>query len=34
MSMKVLAIDSSGLVAGVALTEDNVLRAEFTVNDK
>ena len=34
MSMKVLAIDSSGLVASVALAEDEVLRAEFTINDK
>ena len=32
--MKVLAIDTSGLVASVALTEDDVLRAEFTTNDK
>lgn len=32
--MKILAIDSSGMVASVALVEDNVLRAEFTVNDK
>lgn len=32
--MKVLAIDTSGLVAGVALVEDDVLRAEFTTNDK
>ncbi len=32
--MKILAIDSSGMVASVALAEDNVLRAEFTVNDK
>ncbi|MDE6516719.1 MAG: tRNA (adenosine(37)-N6)-threonylcarbamoyltransferase complex dimerization subunit type 1 TsaB [Acetatifactor sp.] len=32
--MKVLAIDTSGLVASVALVEDDVLRAEFTTNDK
>lgn len=32
--MKILAIDTSGLVAGVALAEDDVLRAEFTLNDK
>lgn len=32
--MKILAIDSSGMVASVALVEDNVLRAEFTVNNK
>ena len=33
-SMRVLAIDTSGLVASVALVEDDVLRAEFTTNDK
>ena len=32
--MRVLAIDTSGLVASVALVEDDVLRAEFTTNDK
>lgn len=32
--MKILAIDTSGLVASVALVEDDVLRAEFTTNDK
>lgn len=32
--MKILAIDSSGLVASVAVTEDGVLRSEFTVNYK
>lgn len=32
--MKVLAIDTSGLVASVALAEDDVLRAEFIMNDK
>lgn len=32
--MKVLAIDSSGMVASVALAENDVLRAEFIINDK
>lgn len=32
--MKILAIDSSGLVASVALVEDDVLRAEYVINDK
>lgn len=32
--MKVLAIDSSGLVASVAVAEDDTLAAEFTVNYK
>ena len=32
--MKILGIDTSGLVASVALVEDDVLRAEFTTNDK
>lgn len=32
--MKILAIDTSGLVASVALVENDVLRAEFTTNDK
>lgn len=32
--MKVLAIDASGLVASVALAEDDVLRAEFILNDR
>ncbi|MDE5747140.1 MAG: tRNA (adenosine(37)-N6)-threonylcarbamoyltransferase complex dimerization subunit type 1 TsaB [Acetatifactor sp.] len=32
--MKVLAIDTSGLVASVALAEGDELRAEFTTNDK
>ena len=32
--MKVLALDSSGLVASVALVEDNNLLAEYTVNYK
>ena len=32
--MKILAIDSSGLVASVAVLEDDVLLAEYTVNYK
>ncbi len=32
--MKVLALDTSGLVASVALAEGDELRAEFTTNDK
>ncbi len=32
--MKILGIDSSGLVASVALTEDGVLLGEFTTNFK
>ena len=32
--MKILAVDSSGLVAGVALLEDEILTAEYTVNYK
>ena len=32
--MKVLALDSSGLVASAALVEDDVLLAEYTTNDK
>ena len=32
--MKILAVEASGSVAGVALTEDNILRAEFTLNYK
>ncbi len=32
--MKVLGIDSSGLVASVAVVEEDKLTAEFTVNDK
>lgn len=32
--MKILAIDSSGLVAGVAVMEDDVLLAEYTTNYK
>lgn len=32
--MKVLAIDSSGLVASVAIVEDDVLLAEYTIHHK
>lgn len=32
--MRILALDSSGLVASVALVEDDVLLAEYTVNYK
>ena len=32
--MKILGIDSSGLVAGVAVTEDDNLLGEFTINYK
>ena len=32
--MKILGMDSSGLVAGVAVTEDNVLLAEYTTDYK
>ena len=32
--MKILAIEASGSAASVALTEDNVLKAEFTLNHK
>lgn len=32
--MKIAAIDSSGLVASVAIVEDDVLIAEYTTNDK
>ncbi|MCD8036535.1 MAG: tRNA (adenosine(37)-N6)-threonylcarbamoyltransferase complex dimerization subunit type 1 TsaB [Clostridiales bacterium] len=32
--MKILAIEASGAVASAALVEDNVLRAEFTLNYK
>ena len=32
--MKILGIDSSGLVASVALIEDEILKAEYTVNNK
>jgi tRNA threonylcarbamoyladenosine biosynthesis protein TsaB len=32
--MKILALDSSGLVASVAITEEDVLLAEYTINYK
>ena len=32
--MKILGIDSSGLVASAAVTVDGLLVAEFTVNNK
>ncbi len=32
--MKILALDSSGLVAGVAVIEDDILLGEYTVNYK
>lgn len=32
--MKILGIDSSGMVASAAITADNILVAEFTVNNK
>ena len=32
--MKILGLDSSGLVAGVAVVEDDVLLAEYTTNYK
>lgn len=32
--MKILSIDSSGLVAGVALMSDNVLVGEYTIHNK
>ncbi len=32
--MKILAVDSSGLVASVAVVEDDVLLAEYTMNHK
>ncbi|MCR5792214.1 MAG: tRNA (adenosine(37)-N6)-threonylcarbamoyltransferase complex dimerization subunit type 1 TsaB [Lachnospiraceae bacterium] len=32
--MKILAVDSSGLVASVAIVEDDVLKAEYTTNFK
>ena len=30
--MRVLALDSSGIVASVAVVEDDILVAEYTVN--
>jgi len=32
--MKLLAIDSSGLVASAAIVEDDIMRAEYTINYK
>lgn len=32
--MKILAMDSSGLVASAAIIEDNIMRAEYTMNYK
>ena len=32
--MKILAIDSSGLVASVAVVEDDNMLAEYTINYK
>ncbi len=32
--MKILALDSSGLVAGIAVAEDDTLIGEYTVNYK
>lgn len=32
--MKILGIEASGLTASVALIEDNLLKAEFTINNK
>ncbi len=32
--MKILALDSSGIVASVAVVEDDTLVAEYTVNYK
>ena len=32
--MKILAIESSALVASAAIVEDELLKAEFTVNNK
>ena len=32
--MKILALDSSGIVASVAVVEDDTLLAEYTVNYK
>lgn len=32
--MKILALDTSGLVASVALWEDGLIRAEYSMNDK
>ena len=32
VEMKILALDSSGIVASVAVVEDDTLLAEYTVN--
>ena len=32
--MKILAIEASALTASVAITEDDLLKGEFTVNNK
>ncbi len=32
--MKILGIEASGLVASVAVTEDDILRGEFTINNR
>lgn len=32
--MKILGIDSSGMVAGVAVVEDGITKAEYTINNK
>lgn len=32
--MKILGLDSSGIVASVAVVEDDILVAEYTVNYK
>lgn len=32
--MKILGLDSSGIVASVAVVEDEILTAEYTVNYK
>ena len=34
VEMKILALDSSGIVASVAVVEDDTLLAEYTVNYK
>ena len=34
LTMKILGLDSSGLVAGVAVTEDDNLLGEYTINYK
>ena len=33
-SVKILALDSSGLVASVAVVEDDILQAEYTIHYK